>query len=342
MEYIDRQLRDAVPRAGGTGFVGSDVPLEILLATGRPFGHLPWHDGATPRADKWLEPAFPFWTRAILEEWHAGRYDGLSHVVFSRSDDASQRLYYYVRELRRRGLLGGPEPVVFDCALIPRESSIAHTAAAMRELAGVLGVSADALPEGVRRANQLRARLAALQAARRNAGPFHERLTRAVLFSDASAWLDGLSTPTGPDRPRVLLAGSVPPDDRLHQVVEDAGASIVAEQHAHALPLDAAPVDAGSADLPRALAQRVLATSVSPRSFSDRARALVAVANATGVQAVILWLTREDEGLAWHVPAQRRALAEAGLPALVLANRDWRAADGAREEITKFIGETFA
>ena len=30
----------------------------------------------------------------------------------------------------------------------------------------------------------------------------------------------------------------------------------------------------------------------------------------------MLWLTREDEGLAWHLPAQRRALAGAGIPAI--------------------------
>lgn len=342
MEYIDRQLREAVPREGGIGFVGADIPVELLLATGRPFGHLPWSDAATPRADRWLEPAFPFWTRAILEDWHAGRYDALSQVVFSRTDDASQRLYYYVRELRRRGMLRGPEPLVFDGALIPRESSLAHTAAAVRELASALGVNANALVEGVRRANRLRAKLASLEVARRNAGPFHERLARAVLFSDASRWIDGVALPSGPDRPRVMLAGSVPPDDRLHQAVEDAGASIVVELHAHALPRVAEALDPAGADVALALARRISASSLSPRSFTDRAAALITAASTAGVQAVILWLTREDEGLAWHVPAQRRALAAAGLPSLVLANRDWRVADGAPAEISRFIGETFA
>src|SRR5690606_38530408 len=109
---------------GGIGFVGPDVPVDVLLASGRPFGHLPWRAtgaigaigatgatgaaGATPWADRWLESSFPFWARSILEQWHDGAFDALDTVIFSRADDASQRLYYYVAELKRRGKRGGP------------------------------------------------------------------------------------------------------------------------------------------------------------------------------------------------------------------------------------------
>ncbi len=55
--------------------------------------------------------------------------------------------------------------------------------------------------------------------------------------------------------------------------------------------------------------------------------------------AVILWLTREDEALAWHVPAMQRALAAANLPALVLPAASWRADDGALERIATFCRE---
>ena len=58
------------------GFVGPDVPIEVLLASGRPFGHLPWHaTDTTPWADRWLESSFPYWARSILEQWHAGVFD---------------------------------------------------------------------------------------------------------------------------------------------------------------------------------------------------------------------------------------------------------------------------
>ena len=146
-------------------------------------------------ADRWLEGGFPFWARSILESWHEGRFDELSAVVFSRSDDASQRLYYYVRELQGRGHLRGPAPRVFDCALIPRESSCAHTVAAVRELATGLDV-AD-LEAAVVRGNLLRAALLRVQQGRRGDGAHHERLGRAALFSDASAWIESIPEPAG-------------------------------------------------------------------------------------------------------------------------------------------------
>lgn len=340
MDVISRVLDTTGPGAGGIGFVGPDVPADLLLASGRAFGHLPWADRPTPWADKWLESSFPRWTRSILEDWHAGRYDDLPQVVFSRADDASQRLYYYVVELRRRGLLGGPKPLVFDCALIRRESSLAHTAAAVRELAGTLEVGEAELVRGIERGNALRGALDRLQAARQAHGPFYERLARAALYSDASRWLAGVVAPSGAGRggPRVLLAGSVPPDDRLHRAVEAGGADVIAELHVHSLSRLGAAVVLRD-DPAEAIARHVVASSIGPRSFTDRGAQIVAAARAARAQAVVLWQTREEEALAWHVPAQRRALEEAGLPALVMASRDWRAADGATGSIEKFCAE---
>lgn len=339
MDVIDGVLDVNGCAREGTGFVGPDVPVDLLLATGRPFGHLPWVDEPTPWADRWLESGFPRWIRSILEQWQAGRFDGLPHVVFSRADDASQRLYYYVLELQRRGLLRGPRPLVFDCALIPREASLAHTAAAVRELGAALDVTSGDLVAGIARGNTLRAQLRQLQSARGGDGPFHERLARAALFSDPSAWLAKVSLPLVAARKRVLLAGSVPPDDRLHRAVEAGGASVVAELHVHALTRHGDVLDAQDGDAAVAIARHVVAGSVGPRSFIDRGARIVEAARAAAVQAVVLWQTREEEALAWHVPAQRRALEAAGLPALVMPSRDWRAADGALESIQKFCAE---
>jgi hypothetical protein len=45
---------------------------------------------------------------------------------------------------------------------------------------------------------------------------------------------------------------------------------------------------------------------------------------------VVLWQIEEDEAQAWHLPAQRAALASEGLPALVMTRRDWLARDWRR------------
>jgi len=339
---VDLVLAEPLARlaAGGdaVGFVGADVPIAVLLATGRPFGHLPWSPrGDTPWADEWLESSFPFWARSILEQWHAGAYEGLRTVVFSRAEDASQRLYYYVRELQRRGRLAGPTPAMFDVAHVRRKASLEHTAAAILDLAAELGVTGAALETGLERAETLANVLRDWQAGRAADGPFHERLARAALWSDPTRWIEaapGGENETG--RARVLLAGSVPPDDRLHRAVEAAGACVVAEAHVHAL--DRLTVFAGrTGDTPeRRLAEHVVSTSVAPRAFFDRAAWIVERANAAHAAAVVLWLTREDEALAWHVPAQRRALAAARLAHLVLPAARWQCDDGVLERVDEF------
>jgi hypothetical protein len=88
------------------------------------------------------------------------------------------------------------------------------------------------------------------------------------------------------------------------------------------------------------LAERAHQARLGPRSFVDRAHWLVERARAARADAVILWLVAEEEALVWHVPAQRAALAEAGIPALILANRRADAGDGAGDEIVHFVART--
>ncbi len=254
-----------------------------------------------------------------------------------RADDASQRLFYYVCELQRRGALRGPTPHVFDIALLPRESSAARTVTAIEALARALGVEPGALPGGIERANALRRALDALQQRRAANGPQHERIGRAALWSDATQWFDHTAVPTAPAQgPRVLLAGSVPPDDRLHGAVEDGGACVVAEAHVHGLARLGPEVSSAESSAEVAIARQLRHASISPRAILDRAAWLVAEVRRARAAAVVLWLTREDEALAWHVPAQRAALAAAGIPALILPAADWAGEDGALERIAAF------
>jgi hypothetical protein len=332
-------LRDALASGDAIGYVGTEVPLDVLLAADRPACHLPWQAGrATPQADRWLETGFPAWTRSILEDWHAGRFDALAQVVFTRGDDVSQRFYYYVSELQRRGQLRGPEPLIFDLALIPRPASLQRTADSIRRLAAQLGMAAQGLARGIARANRQRRLFAQLQQSRCAAGVLYAKIARASLFTDLSSLLEGASLPREPAACRVLLAGSAPPDERLHAAIEVAGAAVVADAHVRGLTRLGTPVDEQAGDCALAIARQLTASSIGPRSFIDRAAWLVESARQAQARAVVLWLTRDEEALSWHVPAQRAALASAGLAHLVLTVRGADADDSAGEEITSFIG----
>src|SRR5690606_25047729 len=171
---------------------------------------------------------FPGWARSMLEDWAAGTFDCFESVVFTRGDDASQRLYYYVCELQRLGRLAGPRPLILDVALIPRESSVRHTARALERLLEELEIDAPALAEGTAQANLRRDWYQHLARQGELDGRLRENLARAVLFRDLYPELAGQSLPTAAGK-GVLLAGSAPPDDSLHSAVHAVGWNVCGE-----------------------------------------------------------------------------------------------------------------
>jgi hypothetical protein len=281
--------------------LGCDMPIELLAATGRYAGPLTFDaDRPTPWADRWLESKFAPWTFQVLEDWARGALDHLGQVLFSRGDDSCQRLYYYVCELRRTGEIAGPEPLVFDVAHIPRASSVAATVDAVRRLAEALGVTEPML--------------AATLAAPMPAGP--------------------VAAPSGPS---CLLAGTLPPDRRLHEVAEAGGWTAHGETLPESWAARAPGVQAEADDAFARLGQRLHAAAEGPRAFCDRVAALLARVAATRSRAAILWFCEQDEAQVWHAPAMRRALGAEAVPHLIMTRRDWRATDGATAEIAAFL-----
>lgn len=283
--------------------VGPNIPQDLLLAVEGYCGPLTWRlDRPTPRADSWLESRFAPWARSIVEDWAEGALDEIDRVIFSRAEDNAQRLYYYLCELRARGVLAGPEPVIFDVALVERVSSLDRTIASVRQLAGSLGLDAAALEQGIARANALRAAPVA-----------------------------------GSGGPVCLLAGTPPPDRRLHHMIEGQGWSAVGETLDEQWRRLGPEVAASSGDPAAAIARQLHGQAVGPRSWSDPAAELLARASRLRARAAVLWFTEEDEALMWRLPSMRRGLEGVGLPVLPLTRRSWRADDGVAGEIAEFL-----
>jgi hypothetical protein len=278
-------------------------PIDLLTATGRYDGPFGWNvDRPTPAADQWLESKFPLWSRSILEDWAAGAFDGLELVVFSRADDAAQRLYYYVCELQRSGAIRGPEAFLLDVAKVPRASSEDHMIAAVRALAERLGVADEAAEAGIAVTNERRQTL-----------------------------------PETPAGRACLLAGTPPPDRRLHAVIEASGYVAIGPTLADNWGDLGPSVEEGTGDPLAAIARQLHTRPDDQRGFDDHPGSIADRARATSAQAAVLWYTEEDEARVWTLPPVRRALAADGLPACVLTRRDWAAQDGAGEEIRDFL-----
>ncbi len=327
------------------GLVGHDAPVELVLAAGALPVQLPaFADRPTPEADRYLEPSFMPMVRSIVDEWLCGRFDFMRAVIFSRSDDSAQRCYYYLCELRRCGLARGPTPLMFDVAKIPRATSRTHTQASLRALAETLSSDPAKLPWAIATRNRRRTLLAHLQLVRRSARPpvgsDCERLLRLAdaapadrLDRELAAWLAGDFPPH--QGPRMVLAGSVPPDGRLHEAVERAGGCVVAEVDDRGLEGDGPMSDPGP-DPIAVLARHYHELDCGARSFADRAALLARRAAEAHADGALIWLIEEDEASAWQLPAMTAALAAARVPLLTMTRRRWDARDGTLEEIEAF------
>ena len=201
-----------------------------------------------------------------------------------------------------------------------------------------LDIPVDCLANGIPQANRQRALFNRLEQERQGAGHVHENIARASLFHNPLPALDGIRLRPTAAECRLYLAGSVPPDDTLHRVAETQGWNIVGEMHACSPLRHGAAVEAGEDPL-RALAGRLNGNAYGPRSFGDRAALLRKELIRTGADAVVFWLTREDEARVWDLASQREQCALAGIPCLVLAQTDWEFRDDATDRLARFLGE---
>ena len=193
-------------------------------------------------------------------------------VLFTRGEDVSQRLYYYVCELQRCGKLAGPRPLIFDIAHIDRPSSHRYTEAALRELAQQLRLTDPQLRTGIARANALRALFSDLRRSRRAAGSVYEKIVRASLFADVAPAISALNGNGPPqERRRVVLGGSSPPDQRIHQLIESSGGFVAGEFYDRNLERLGGAVEGTAADpRERDLARVVAADFPRPRPQGAR------------------------------------------------------------------------
>lgn len=282
---------------------GPNLPHQLLAAAGCHAGALAFApDRDCMRAAQWLESKFQPWAPCVLEHWLDGDYDQFDAVLFSRADDTSQRLYYYLTEMQRMGQVGGPQPLIFDVAKIPRPASLQRTADSLRALGAQLQVSDTALEAAIRQANAV------------------------------------VPPATAANGERIcLVVGSPMPDERLYPAISGSGYVPVGTTLAQSWLAPATPVEEGAGDPYVALARALQEMDNGPRSFADPAERLLRQVSDSGASAVVIWHIEEDEARTWQLPAERQALEQAGVPHLVLSRRDWLARDGAAEEIAAFL-----
>jgi hypothetical protein len=314
----DPQLAARSAAASGNrvvGYVGNDVPAALILAADAlPVRLRGGAKGATAKADRFVESTFAPELRAIAEHWLAGALDHLHAVVFARSDDSGQRLYYYLTELQRRGLCAGPLPLLYDIASLGRDPSFEHTLESTRLLATQLGASTEKLAASVERVRQREELLRAIRARRLLPSPMPGGAAWACEYAAACdwrldfdeaarRWLNSASSLPSPKR--VILAGDPPPDEQLHTAIEGAGASVVME-----LTESQGAGAPGRSDPLGAIAEEFQRRESPALSMRRNAR----------------WLA--DQALNHRAD---------GIPALLLARQPWQVSAAVLAQVTHFV-----
>ncbi|MFC4313176.1 2-hydroxyacyl-CoA dehydratase [Steroidobacter flavus] len=326
-----RALSDPLNAVGSRraiGYLGWNVPVELILAADAvpvQLGALP--GCGTELADRFLENSFSAQSRIVAQRWLDGGLDALDAVIFSRSDDNAQRLYYYLCELQRVGVCKGPKPLLYDLARIQRGTSVAHTMESTRALAAALRVDESRLPAAMERV-AVREKMLAELSKRRTAdevplGSVAYRIERGARTDwseefdrSLQEWLSNCAT--GAPRKRVLLVGSAPADDRVHNAIEVDGTVVVGEINEASFLAPRAAVSGDSVEtIARRYYDRTNAISTLLQSPAD----LVSAARALRADGVIVWMVATDTGLAWQAPRIERALREASLPTLMLTSK---------------------
>jgi hypothetical protein len=350
VELLDRLRRDPqdVARAAAArgervvGYVGNDIPVALVLAAGAlPVRLRAVGDTASPAADRYVESAFAWPQRSIAEQWLQGALDHLDAVVFARGDDSGQRLYYYFCELQRRGLCGGPRPLLYDVAGLARQTSLDHTLESTRLLATELGSAAhrlDAALQRVRRREQL---VQSVGARRLLPAPLRGSSAWTFEFAAGCDWRESFDAGAGPwleQSPllpmprRVLLAGDPPPDDQLHLAIEAGGASVVLE-----LTESTAAGERTQRDPFAAIAEDFQRREPPVLAMRGHARWLVDKAGECRADAVLLWLSEQDEALPWEIARQVRSLRDAHIPTLLLARQPAHVTAASLTQVMHFL-----
>ncbi len=349
--YADRGAAAAGRRPDGVkvaGYVGADVPVELISAAG--LFPLRLH-GTGPRSDlaeRILGPGVDPAARLILADLLDRGRQPLDVLLLCHDSDSTVRLYTSLRVLDGGIVL--PETYFLDLLHLPTESTARYNLTRLADLRAALerwagrSISESDLRTAIAEANETRRLIARLQAFRRVVPPLLGGAEALAAIGAATslpprevnpllaALVDDLRG--APPRPgkRVYLTGSGHGSPEVYLAIEERGGVVVGEDHDWGEALADGLVDEEAEPLP-ALARRYQTGSALGRRHGSNERAAFTAreAEAAGAEVVLAWIRSGDDAHAWDVPEQRRLLTERGLSLVVLDHRPQRLPDDPAE-----------
>jgi hypothetical protein len=131
---------------------------------------------------------------------------------------------------------------------------------------------------------------------------------------------------------RVMLAGDPLPDNQMHLAIEVCGASVVLEL------TESTSIDERARLEPLAAIAEEFRRRESPAlSMRRNERWLADCALEHRAEAVVVWLSEQNEALPWEIARQMKALHAARIPALLVARQPWRPSALVLAQVMEFV-----
>ena len=337
------------------GVTSNTVPSELLRAAGFFPLMLNPPRGPAAYADHFMEVGvFSARIRGIFHGITAGLWPFLKLVIIPRTSEQEHKLYLYLREIARQGL-GKSVPEVYLYNLLHSRSAeteeygFERTRDLKKHLEQLAGRSIEAadLARCVCESNQARVAIRSLLNLREGTEP-RLRGTEALSLIGAAYFMDHaayaqLAAEAGAEmeeRPpargaRLLIKGTPLHHTGLHQAIESHGAVVVAEDDWWGSRCLGEPI-AADADMVRSIFDAYYRGTSGPRAFPPEMADKWFFEAAAKADGVVFYLPPEDDVLGWDYPALRAALAQRGIPSL-LVRED--AAEGLSSECHQKIEE---
>ena len=336
--YADPAIHLRECRTAGIGVVGKigyGVCDELIMAAGMESAAVRSEGFSHALADEYLEYAFTEKGKLLFDMIADGdRACVPDHVVFSDSEDLTNRLYYYLRELKRsepeRRM---PELYLVDWLFSRHMTYQEWNEKALRRFAQQLeiwsgkAVTDDALAEAIDLYNRqyravseiLRQRTApapritgsealVILGAKDHMGKRRYAEIVEKLAAEVSSWPEAEGT-------KLFFSGSLQQDLTVYEEVEGAGFVICGEDHDAGARAFERPARTDLEPF-RALVDCYMLRSPSAAKglVKERVTSLLENVEKTGASCVLFYTDAYDEAASWDFPSQRKALEERGIP----------------------------
>ncbi len=338
------------------GYLSNNIPLEIFHAADIYPVHLKGNPAMEPSTGRqFMEPAFDPITLSVFDSLLTGHFDFLDIIALPRSNDAQQRLYYYLCELKRKyPEYKLPQVKLIDILHTLRPSTDLHNVRILNGLIKYLEtktkktITEERLQQAVSEYNLSRKLLTEFTNMRTKL-PLTINSTIAFSVYAAARCLPVSIFNSGlgdllkhcrqlakEDRKRILLAGNGLDYPGLHELIDSQGATIVGDYHAYGnhflngqIDIELPPLEAISKHYQRDI-KSSRSTEIDPLELVDFAKQQKA-------DGVIFFYLSGEEAWTWHFPKQNAALQKAGFKTLVLTDQQYAIKDIEAANLKEFV-----